>query len=95
MLPGTSRLLYRRRVRPHRTLDRRQPAEILKAVKTGVVAIAPARLQGITTDEIKAIELKAFRTVGYRRSDDVAENVGLAAAGRARAGASKDLQVKI
>jgi hypothetical protein len=37
---------------------------------------------GVSADEIKTIELKAFRRVGHGGSDDIAENVGFAAAGR-------------
>jgi len=59
------------------------------------VAVAPAWLQGVSADDIKTIELKAFRSVGHSGSDDVAENVRFAAAGRTRAGATKDLQIEI
>jgi hypothetical protein len=59
------------------------------------VAVAPAWLQGVSADEIKTIELKAFRRVGHGGSDDIAENVGFAAAGRTRAGATKDFQIQI
>jgi hypothetical protein len=59
------------------------------------MAVAPARLQGVTADDIKTIELKAFIGVGDGGPDDVAENVRFATAGRTWAGATKDLEVQI
>jgi hypothetical protein len=76
-------------------LHRGQPPEILKAVQAGVMAVAPAGLQGVTADDIKTIKLKAFRSVGHRRPDNVAKNVRFPAAGRTGAAATKDLQVQI
>ena len=72
-----------------------QSSEVLKAIETGAVAVAPAWLQGVSADDIKTIELKAFRRVGHGGSEDIAENVRLAAAGRTRAGATKDFQSQI
>ena len=59
------------------------------------MAVAPAWLQGVSADDIKTIELKAFRREGHGGSDDIAENVRFAAAGRTRAGATKDFQIQI
>ncbi len=59
------------------------------------MAVAPAGLQGVTADDIKTIELKTFRGVGHGGSDDIAENIRFATAGRAGTGATKNLQVQI
>jgi len=59
------------------------------------MAVAPAWLQGVSADDIKTIELKAFPSVSHGGSDNVAENVRFAAAGRTRAGTTKDLQIEI
>jgi hypothetical protein len=59
------------------------------------MAVAPPGLQRVTADDIKTIELKAFRSVGHGRSDDIAENVRFTAACCARTGATKDLQIQI
>jgi hypothetical protein len=59
------------------------------------MAVAPAWLQGVTANDIKTIQLKAFSSVGYGGPADVADNIRFAAAGRAWAGATKDFQVQI
>ena len=57
------------------------------------MAVAPSRLQRVTADDIKTVELKAFRGIAHGGSDDAAENVRFATAGSARTGATKNLQV--
>ena len=66
-----------------------QPAQISKAVNAGGMAVAPARLQGVTTDEFEANQLKTVGRKGQFWPVDVTEHIGLATAGCARASAPK------
>ena len=69
----------------------------MKTVNSGDVAVAPARLHRVTADNFEAGEIKAgvgiIHPAGAGRN--VAENIRLAAAGRAGTGASEHLQTKI
>ena len=59
------------------------------------MAIGPVRLEGIATDQLPAHEVKARGGIAHVRPRDIAENIRLAAARRARTGAPKTLQGQI
>src|SRR5438874_7611042 len=74
---------------------RRQSSQILKTVNPGVVSIVPAWLQGVTANDDETVQLKTRVGITDLRSQDVAEYIGFAAAGRTRAGATEKFQIKI
>jgi hypothetical protein len=67
----------------------------LERVKTGAVAVTPAWLERIPSDELPAQKLKAGVRVTHARPRDVAQHVWFAAASSAGAGASQMLEWKI
>ena len=67
----------------------------MEAVDARIVPIVPARLQGITADDIETRQLKTSRRIAHVRPGDVAEHIRFPAARRARTGTAKELQIKI
>jgi hypothetical protein len=52
----------------------------LKCVKTAAVAIAPARLERVTTDHFPTRELETRRRIANRHSRNVPHHIGLSTA---------------
>jgi hypothetical protein len=75
--------------------QRGKSSKILETVDPGIVPIAPPGLQSISAYNIEARQLKAVVGIGNVRSQNIAQNVGFTAAGRARTGAPQKLQIEI
>ena len=65
------------------------------SINAGDVTVAPARLHGISADDLETSELKAVIGITDIRPHDVAKDVRLAPASRAWAGASQHFQTEI
>jgi hypothetical protein len=75
----------------------RQAPQILEAVNPGPVTISPVWLNRVTADDFESNEVKAI--VGVTdptwAGQDISEHAWLAAAGRARTGATQKLEIEI
>lgn len=69
--------------------------KILERVEAGAVTVSPARLERIPSDVLPAHEFKTGIRVTHVWPRDVAENIRLAPARSAGAGAPERLQAKI
>jgi U32 family peptidase len=65
--------------------------QVGKRKNTRAVAVGPAGLEAVAADDFPAHELEAAGIVGNLGADDVAEDVGFAAAGSAGTGAAEEL----
>jgi len=72
-----------------------QASQVRKAVNPGAVTIGPAWLQCVAAYQIETGELEALPGVNQVRARDVAEQVRLASARRARTRASQKLKSEI
>src|SRR5258708_4020589 len=70
-------------------------AKLAESVKARAVAIVPSRLQRVSADVAEAAEFETVRTVADERAVHVSQNVGLAAARGARAGAPELFQIDV
>jgi hypothetical protein len=70
----------------------RQTTEISKAIKPGAVSVCPAGLQCITAHQIESDKLEALVGVAHVRTHNLTEHIRLAAASRARARASQQVE---
>ena len=59
------------------------------------MAIVPRGLEGVAADMTKTAQLEAVRAVADKRTLDLAEDIGLAATGRAGAGAAEFFQIDV
>jgi hypothetical protein len=88
-------LSTRARARLRRGRSGGQSPEVLKRVEAGIVAVGPARLQGVATDQLPAHEFETGRRVTHIRPRNIPQHVGLAATQRARASATKAFQRQV
>jgi hypothetical protein len=66
----------------------------MKAVDTCVVTISPLELQSVSSYWDKTFQNETAGRVSDRRSYNTSQNVGLAATGCARAGATQEFQLE-
>ena len=72
-----------------------QAAQVSKAVNSSVMPVGPARLKGITANELKSRQLKTFFVMGHKRTRNVTEHVRFAATRCARTRAPQQFQFEI
>jgi hypothetical protein len=71
-----------------------QTPQVRKAVNSGAVSICPAGLQSIPAHQIESDKLEALIGVAHMRTQNLTEDIGLAATSRARARAAEHFELQ-